>query len=183
LIVYATFSALTRTADLGGEAPFLVGLSQDERMAMSWVAKATPPEGKFLVVPDSSWETAKTTEWFPYLARRVSLATVQGTEWLKGDAFTAKVDAFHLAMECGYRTAACLDAWQIQTGLQFTHVYIGKSDRGQCCWTLHTSLAADQRYEVVYDGPGATIFAREQETRRTEELVSAEDTVDRPATP
>jgi hypothetical protein len=183
LVVYATFSAVTRTPDLGGEAPLLVGLSRDERVAMSWVAKATPAEGKFLVLPDSSWQTAKVAEWFPYLAGRVSVATVQGTEWLKDDAFTAKVHAFYLAMECGYRTSACLDTWQTQTGLPFTHVYIGKSDRGQCCWTLHTSLAADQRYEVVYDGPGATIFALGQETRRTEELVSAEDTVDRPASP
>jgi hypothetical protein len=183
LLAYATFSAVTRTADLGGEAPFLVGLSRDERTAMGWVAQATPPEGRFLVVPDSTWETAKTAEWFPFLAKRVSVATVQGSEWLKGDAFSGRVEAFWLAMECGYRTSACLDSWTAETGLFFTHVYIGKSDRGQCCWTLHNSLAADDRYEVVYDGPGATIFVLDGKAPLGGELVSAEDTVDRPASP
>jgi hypothetical protein len=160
ILLYATFSAVTRSDGLGGEAPFLVGLSSEERGAMRWVAQESPPDSAYLVVPDTGWETAKTLEWFPYLAQRVSVATVQGSEWQPGGAFRSRVQAFNEALECGYRTAGCLDAWTAKTGLAFTHVYIGKPASGQCCWTLLSSLGEDPRYEVVYDGPGATIFAR-----------------------
>ncbi|MPZ50701.1 MAG: hypothetical protein GEU75_15620 [Dehalococcoidia bacterium] len=172
IMVYATFSALTRTDGLGGEAPLLVGLSDEERAAMSWVAKETPEDGRFLVVPDTGWETAKTAEWFPYLAKRVSVATVQGQEWLRGNAFTAMVRAHEQALECGYRTSSCLDAWSVETGLEFSHVYIGKGEHGQCCWTLHDSLEQDPRYQVIYDGPGATIFARLETRLEPSELAT-----------
>ena len=44
--------------------------------------------------------------------------------------------------------------------IPFTHVYIAKTPSSQCCWNLLVSLDADPRYELVFDGPGATIFAR-----------------------
>jgi hypothetical protein len=172
ILLYATFSAVTRTPGLNGEAPLLVGLSGDERAAMQWVARESPPESRFLVVPDSGWETAKTAEWFPILAERVSVTTVQGSEWLEGNAFREHVEAHWSALECGYRTATCLDLWAWETGVDFTHVYIPRTPDGQCCWTLVNSLATDTRYQVVYAGPGATIFARGASEPQPQELAS-----------
>jgi hypothetical protein len=160
LLLYATTSALLRTTGLGGEAPLLVGLSKDERAAMSWVAKQTPPESRFLVVPDSGWEAAKTAEWFPLLAQRRSVATVQGTEWLPAGRFDHQVWAYQGAYECGYRTADCLDMWSTETGIEFTYVYFARSGSEQCCWTLTSSLNLDPRYQIVYQSKGATIFRR-----------------------
>ena len=159
-LCYATAGALISKAGLAGEGSFLVSLSRDERAAMRWVARETPPESRFLIVPDTGWATAKTSEWFPVLAERVSVATVQGQEWLPGGAFARRVHAYEQAWECGYRVAACLDTWSEETGITFTHVYIARSPAGQCCTTLVASLGEDPRYELVYDGPGATIYAR-----------------------
>ena len=128
---------------------------------MRWVAEETPPSSRFLVIPSTGWETAKTLEWFPVLADRVSLATVQGTEWLPSDAFTDRTDAYDALFECGYRVARCLDAWAAGTGMTFTHVYIPRPPAGQCCWTLLASLAEDPRYDLIYNGPGATIYVRQ----------------------
>ena len=58
---------------MAGEASFLVSLSSDERTAMAWVARETPTASRFLLVPDTGWETAETIEWFPVLTGRVSV--------------------------------------------------------------------------------------------------------------
>lgn len=162
-VCYATIAALTTRPGLAGEGAFLVSLSDDERAAMSWVARETPPSSRFLVIPDSSWPTAKAAEWFPVLADRVSVATVQGSEWLPDDAFTRQVRAYDGAHECGYRGTTCLESWSLETEITFTHVYVAKTGSGQCCWTLLTSLDEDPRYDLIYDGPGATIFARQSQ--------------------
>ncbi len=156
---FATFAAVERAPGMGGEGEYLRGLSRDERRAMSWVSAETPAEARFLVVPDTSWETARAAEWFPLLAQRVSVATVQGSEWLPDQEFGRRVDDYYYALDCGFKTSVCLDQWSQATGRAFSYVYVRKTNMGQCCATLVTSLREDVRYAVVYDGPGATIFA------------------------
>jgi hypothetical protein len=159
LLVYATAAALLRADGMGGEAHYLKGLSQDERTALSWVADQAPPGSAFLLIPDGSWETAKTAEWFSVLTGHYSVATVQGTEWLSGNGFERMRATYDYAHECGYRTTVCLQELAKERGVQFSHVYIRKGDGGgQCCATLAGSLASDGAYALAYDGPGATVY-------------------------
>jgi hypothetical protein len=127
---------------------------------MAWVATATPPESRFLLVTPDGWANDKASEWFPVLAGRRSIATPQGYEWLPDRAFDRMMKLHDAAHECGYRTTRCLDEWQERGGEPFTHVYIPKHPWGQCCTTLLDSLAEDAGYGLVYDGPGATIYER-----------------------
>ena len=159
LLLYVAGASLVRSPDISGESSFLVSLSPDERAAMAWVAAETSPASRFLLVPDTGWETAETIEWFPVLANRVSVDTVQGSEWLPGGVFSRKVAAYNDAFDCGFATTACLEGLEKETP-DFSHVYLRKSPRGQCCYTLMTSLHDDPDYQLVYDGPGATIFER-----------------------
>ena len=159
-VCYATASALTTKGGMAGEASFLVSVSRDEQRAMRWVDEWTPAGSRFLLITPGGWATDKTAEWFPVLAGRVSVTTVQGFEWLPNHAFKRKLQAYDQAQECGYRTAACLDEWSVEAETAFTHVYVPKHPWGQCCYTLLTSLKADAGYELLYDGPGATVFAR-----------------------
>ncbi|HXH22345.1 MAG TPA: hypothetical protein VNN10_09965 [Dehalococcoidia bacterium] len=159
VLLYAGVASLQRSPHAGGEAAFLQALDGAELEAFRWVENETPRGSRFLIVPDTSWETASTSEWFPMLAGRVSVATVQGTEWLPGGVFQSRVKAYYEALECGYRTSACLQTWMQETGLFFTHVYLRKWDgEGRCCDTLVESLLGDPHYALVYDGPGAMIF-------------------------
>jgi hypothetical protein len=60
-------------------------LSKGDREAMIWIKENTSPDSKFIVVPSSTWwETDAVGEWFPALAERTNLLTVQGSEWLPG---------------------------------------------------------------------------------------------------
>src|SRR3546814_13784021 len=63
-------------------------LPEDEREAMAWVAVETPEDSRFALITDATrWSSDRSAEWFPYLTDRVSVATVQGLEWVTGDAF------------------------------------------------------------------------------------------------
>jgi len=159
-VVYCTLAAMIRDADLGAEAATLTSVSSAERDAMRWVARNTPPGSRFFVVPEVGWPYDKVAEWFPVLAERQSVATVQGTEWLPNGAFERSVDLYRPAQACGGRTTACLDRWVTASGAPFTHVFIPRAPGGACCRDLSESLRADPRYARVFDGPGAEVFER-----------------------
>jgi len=160
LVVYCTLAALTRDADFGTEGAYLVSLPRSQRDAMRWVASHTPPTSRFLVVSEEGWATDKAAEWFPVLARRPSVTTVQGTEWLPGRRFTHHAKFHDAARGCANRDARCLDQWSDASGLAFSHIFIPKAPAGACCGQLSASLRSDPDYELVYDGPGAEIYAR-----------------------
>jgi hypothetical protein len=159
LLVFATIAALLRSDKLDGEGMYLRSISSDERVAMAWVRQRTPESSAFLIVPESSWETARTAEWFPVLADRTNVTTVQGSEWLDDGGFERASSTYNQAFECGYRATSCLEELAVDAQLRFTHVYISKQDGGQCCFTLLESLLSDPAYQLVYDNLGATIFA------------------------
>ncbi|MGI8549782.1 MAG: hypothetical protein ACR2PL_03135 [Dehalococcoidia bacterium] len=165
ILCYGVGCALVTKSGLAGEGSALVSLSNDERAAMHLVAQQTLPSSRFLLVTGANdWETDKTAEWFPVLAQRQSIATVQGYEWTTSKTFADRVDAYDAAHQCGYRFSTCLNDWSAKWRVPFNYVYIPRSPGGQCCWTLVASLGGDSSYTRIYDGPGATIFVRHQAT-------------------
>lgn len=158
-LAFATCSALLRHPNIEGELPDLGSLSRAERGAMYWVARGTPARSRFLVIAETSWEIDRTGEWFPVLAERVSVATVQGTEWLPNRTFRRKEREYNAVQGCGGWLSSCLDDWSRATGNGFTHVYVPRIAGRECCRVLLYSLAHDPRYELIYDGPGAQVFA------------------------
>jgi hypothetical protein len=160
LLAYCTLGALTRDADLGTEAGYLASLSHDDRDAMQWVATNTAPSSRFLVVPAEGWPGDRVAEWFPVLTRRQSVATVQGTEWLPDSGFARYKRLYDTARDCRSKDVSCVEQWSTKSGVAFSYVYVpGASDDG-CCRQLRTTLRSDDRYQLVFDGPGADIFAR-----------------------
>jgi hypothetical protein len=172
IFAHLLVSAMVSRAD--ERSPLRV-LPEADRQAMEWVALNTSPESKFVVVtPDRSWAEDSTSEWFPVLASRTSLATVQGTEWLPGGKFHRQWERFDGLQACATEGVDCLDSWAENHGAQFTHVYVSKSRvdsavspqiSRDCCGSLRGSLTGSGRYVLTYDGPGAAVFARWPEAR------------------
>jgi hypothetical protein len=162
IICYSTLSAFVVTPDL------LASLSTDERAAMQWVTEHTPQSSEFLVITGERWWRDRTSEWFPVLAERSSVATTQGLEWIPNRAFQRQLDAYEDAQACAIGDTACLENWRRETGETFTHVYVSKQtpqaldryDLESCCGPLQDSLLRDSNYVMVHDSPGASIFAR-----------------------
>lgn len=160
--------------------PRLVGvLPAGERRAMVWAAEHTPQNSSFLVVtghdgetvrvdglgyPDvPNWTDDRSSEWFPALSGRVSVATVQGREWLS--AFESAQLAYAALQRCALRDTACLDRWSTTRGTSYTHVYLPLAstkwkDGPACCWALWHSLSDDPRFRLAYQNEDAVIFER-----------------------
>ncbi|HUQ83429.1 MAG TPA: hypothetical protein VM076_19905 [Gemmatimonadaceae bacterium] len=161
LVAYCSLAALARDADFGTDAAYLTSLSRDERDAMSWVALHTAPTSRFFVVPEAAWQADKVAEWFPVLARRASVATVQGREWIDDGGFDRYTELYKTARQCAGRDTRCVDEWSSAAGTTFSHVFVPKAPNWECCRLLRTTLRSDPRYRLVFDGAGAEVFARE----------------------
>lgn len=159
LLLYAVATSLTRNPDYGGEASVLTALTPADRDAMHWVAQHTPGSSLFLVVSGKTWSADRVAEWFPAIANRTSISTVQGSEWLPG--FNGRVevnDAFQKRCKSG--DGRCLDAWAASLHRPFSYVYVPKTSAEPCCTPLIASLRQDPGYFPVYDGLGAFIAQR-----------------------
>jgi hypothetical protein len=163
--VFATISAFIKTPVPGGMTD-MGSLSAQEREAMAWVARETSPDAKFLVVSGTPWEIDRTSEWLPVLAQRKSVATVQGLEWRPIGEFARRKREYNDLQGCAVWVSRCLRDWSKTTGVAYTHVYIPKSPERDCCHLLRYSLERDRDYRLIYDGPGAILFARRQPSRR-----------------
>ena len=159
IIIYATFSLVFT------ERALVTGLLVEERDAMHWVAENTAPSSRFLVVTSDRWGIDRTSEWFPALAERISIATPQGSEWLPN--FSPRTHRANALQECAAKDAACLEEWAQEWEVTFTHVYVSKRSANSevpadvdPCWRLRHSLLADPHYEMLYDNPGATVYRR-----------------------
>ncbi len=159
---YLTLSALVSSPAL------LTGLKADERAAMRWVAVNTAPQSKFAIISANGWSRDRTSEWFPVLAARKSVATVQGTEWLgDGAGFSQQQNDFRALQACANKDSDCLNQWAVMTHKPFDYVYITKippsvdmTAKDPCCASLRNALQADKRYSLVYDTTAASIFQR-----------------------
>ncbi|HSV91979.1 MAG TPA: hypothetical protein VLH81_02840 [Desulfobacterales bacterium] len=144
----------------------MASLSPDARSAMTWSRGALPATARVLVVTDQPWYGQATAEWFPYLAGRVSVATVQGYEWLGTAAWQRQLELSAALRDQANDTIGALETWALEFGVTYDHVYLPKGQLGgagsaeDCCRALRSTLRDSAAYEIVYDGVGATIARR-----------------------
>ncbi len=158
VVCYVILSAFLVTPKL------LTGLTPDERAAMSWVAENTPEGSSLAIITQDGWAVDRTSEWLPVLTGRESVATVQGSEWIKGRYHASQAD-YDSLQDCALENGDCLLAWSRLTGRDFEYVYIASiaprvppEADAICCTSLWLALKTDPRFVSVYEGPGATIY-------------------------
>ena len=145
----------------------LVSLSSADRKAMKWISENTEMSSKFLILTDhQDWITDMQAEWFPVLANRVSVMTVQGNEWLGGDRFNAEKSAYKGLMDCSYRGMTCLNSWMDMNNKQSDYLVIFRSDPQPGSppasrWeNVENELRTGKSYAAVYRNTEATVFRR-----------------------
>ena len=161
LVGYGVASSVVRRPSLGAEGRYLTSLTSDDQRAMSWVIRHTPPTSRFVIMVGGAaggWWADRVGEWFPVLARRVSVATVQGTEWLPAGTFEDREREYDRLQGCAVWGVTCLQEWAKSSGRPFTHVYIPKTLAFPCCAPLDSALRHNPTYRLLFDGPGASIY-------------------------
>lgn len=150
-------------APIGAVSP-LHALPAPNRAAMAWIAANAPPSARFLVVTGSRWFLDATSEWFPVLASRESLATLQGYEWLGKGAWDAQERRNVELQLCAYQAQACLASWTQAANASDAWIYVPvqtidtASPTGDCCAGFRASLETEPSLTIAYDGPGGTVF-------------------------
>ena len=156
-------SSLLLQADTGGPVH---ALSPANVAAMRWVSQHTPTDARFVVLTGANWWNDATSEWFPAIADRASVATQQGYEWLGLSAWQRQSDSAAALQTCAGAGLPCIEAWSAEYRAPLNYVYLPKGpllgplSASDCCTTLRIELARDSSYREIYDGLGATIFQR-----------------------
>jgi hypothetical protein len=132
-------------------------LTDDQVTAMRWLAANTPEGATVLVPTDEVWGYDEISEWLPAFAHRHSIGTVQGSEWLGADGFDAQLANHRRILGCAGDVASCYAAIDPAAVIFVAKGPLsGPFSPSDCCPALRATLT-ESGYEIVYDGPGATI--------------------------
>jgi hypothetical protein len=145
--------------------PGLTALSVDNRQAMAWIGQNTPKEAQFFVLPASqSWFTDKVSEWFPSLANRKSITTVQGLEWLPKSVQAEKIKLYAEIFRCQPPYMTCIQTIDQPTIGTFDYIYVSLQGNENQTSVFDTSVAfelqLDARYKLVYKNSSVEIFEK-----------------------
>jgi hypothetical protein len=139
---------------------------------MQWAVDRTPENSRFLVVSaiQNTWQD-QSAEWFPALAERVSVATVQGYEWVPG-AFYERWEENAVVQACAMKDTECIEDWAEKNGETFTHVYLSKrivADSPGSVEPLLASLRNSGEYVLRFENLDAAIFTRRADLSSAQE--------------
>jgi hypothetical protein len=124
--------------------------------AMSWVKAHSPGDSRFLILTGRGGIMSDPIqEWFPALADRQSMTTLQGLEWTLGERFFPRLKELIELQDCA--DLECVKAWSAQTGLSYTHLMVEKN---KAMKTLIQSAAGDPEFVPVFENSRYTIFEK-----------------------
>ena len=136
-------------------------LSQYDQQAMEWISQNTTVSSQFTVLTGKQyWFTDTTSEWFPALTKRISVSTVQGSEWLPDDEFAMHVERYTLLQNCAEKDFSCVFAWRRNTNISFSYLYATKrtrGDQGLYQPAVNSEMTSEQ-LQLVFDNPGVSIY-------------------------
>lgn len=150
-------------------------LSADTRAAFGWIKTNAPPGSRFLVLTGNTSAELfcdAPVEWFPALAERTSVSTIQGREWEPGNQFGTVAANAQAASACltADSPLACIEKLTSTPGspLAYNYLYVartapvisncratGVSRRGE---VLIGEMNASARYTQVYGNKEAAVF-------------------------
>lgn len=135
-------------------------LSVSERQTMDWVDKHTLPDSRFVVLGRNDWWEDPLSEWFPALAERQAINTVQGSEWIAGGEFFRRIGNYDSLRQCLTKFQTnCLVEWSQNTGLVFDYVVISLEDKQALSANpLVQALHASNLYQVVFEQDGSVVW-------------------------
>jgi hypothetical protein len=154
LIFYAFFGTV-----LSDQVYPKVSLSASDRSAMDWVANNIPAQSRFVILTGESEAFADSVaEWFPVLAKSVSIATIQGYEWMPDKLFQTKMNEYYALQTCLNKNYHCVEEWGTETKQNFDYVLVsqnGLADNGN---SLVASMLVSATYQPLYQDGDVAIF-------------------------
>jgi hypothetical protein len=144
-------------------------LYPSDQQAMVWVKENTPADARFLVLTGTSSVSCDSVlEWFPALAGRQSIFTVQGREWTEGKNFNNYILSTYPVQKClSSDDASCLDSAVSRDS--YDYIYLSKALRANNCLPVDMprtfpffieNMRVDNNFEVAYETDGAIVWKK-----------------------
>ncbi|MFZ0533716.1 MAG: glycosyltransferase family 39 protein [Anaerolineales bacterium] len=135
-------------------------VSKENQKAMQWVGISTPLDAHFLLLTgESNSGLDEVQEWFPALAERVSVTTIQGKEWQPGNQFNLAADSTkQLQYECPFASVTCIEAWGEKNQIEYDYVYVENTANSPYSLPIVDSLSTASDYNLVYTSPEKEIL-------------------------
>jgi hypothetical protein len=162
-LIYLVALGLVLNAALTSAAVRGTDLPAADREAMAWVRENTAQGGRFLVLTGNlSPMQDAVTEWFPALAGRTNLTTIQGSEWTRGAGFWPLLQAITRVQACWPQDAACLDEYTARLGQDYDFVYLERrSPEYPCPEQRELCITSQPLVESLGDKAG-TVYESEE---------------------
>jgi hypothetical protein len=162
-LIYLVALGLVLNAALTSAAVRATDLPASDREAMDWVRQNTPEGSRFLVLTGNlSPMQDAVTEWFPALAGRMNLTTLQGTEWTTGSGFWPLLQAITRVQACWPQDEACLDEYTARLGGDYDFVYLERrSPEYPCPEQRELCITSQPLVESLGDKAG-TVYESEE---------------------
>lgn len=108
-------------------------LTAEQRAGLDWIRVNTEEDAAFLVLPShNSWASDQLSEWFPALAHRRSVLTVQGYEWTTPEMYQGRSDTFLALAACVASEDICYQDWKTEHGFDFDYLVV-PTEIGRSC--------------------------------------------------
>jgi len=139
-------------------------LGAEEIKAINWARENTGSRSRFLIFDEQDNPLlSPLTEWFPALAERRSVATIQGTEWLtENKYYNEQYSVITDIHQCLYRDVECLYELQDDLSDQYDYIMLSgdrQKENGNHL-PLFASLSESPDFALVYTSPNIFIFQR-----------------------
>jgi hypothetical protein len=132
-------------------------LGAADQAALSWVKENTAETARFAIVTGELPLRDATSEWFPAVTFRKSLATVFGFEWIHIADFPSRIESYRMLQTCAQHDPACLQEWAQEYDLQYDYVYL-RAAGGADTVPLGALLDSSSEYQTVYSTPTIKIY-------------------------
>lgn len=159
-ILYPFFLGLLNTSS---EQLVLSSITNSEIQSMEWVKENTSKDSQFIVINSSeSWIVDRIGEWFPALAQRKSLTTVQGNEWFPKQEYQSVKQLSNQLRQCIKSGLPCPDFWKNSNTSTPKYIYIARSECNPnvngCQQRLKSLFGDSIEYQMVYENDSVEIF-------------------------
>ncbi len=136
-------------------------LTRSDLDAFAWVKANTPPDSQFILITQGLPLNDSTSEWFPVMAERSSLATIFGYEWVNDSLFATRVEQYQELQACMMQDMTCLNQWARTYNQEFSYIYLRKTQGNTSTQIpLYTSLVNSTEFELIFNSENVGVFLR-----------------------
>jgi hypothetical protein len=128
---------------------------------IEWISNNTSTDDNFIDFTELNiWFIKSISEWFPALSGRISVATVQGSEWLPDHGYSNQISRYEKLQNCADKDYPCIFSWAIENNISLSYLWVSKKygEKTGVGQAAIVSLLSSENLQLVFDNPSASIF-------------------------